>query len=594
MKYSVSFVLNFLLLASIGAAGAETAQEPVYIYVYARVTDQVNVNIAEDQLRRLLPMVETYRKESGGEHLRATVLFSGAVSEALAQRNKQTHILDFVKDYIRRGVIEAGYDGWDEPTFEKRPLIDFTRQSTAQDRWMLRKTAAEKFLVERRDPVTGAPESGTTGGLKEMQAVFGEAACITGLTQLMKMGPDSTLTQVTSKRHEPTAPTGAPAVAFLSGLLPEVGGDTEAAIAMRRFNANAIMFGISDDNPAGIPGFRGAREGFSRAISPIPETAPEVYWQDNVLRSSETSGPTAHLIHLAEGLEATKTAFDKLDRSKVHVIHVQLATELNYLRPEFSKGANYPPLKYAYDHPQDPKLPAEAWRVKSEVDAAYASENAALKWLSEDFLPGNPGSRFVSSSDLTKLTPPSSGFAVSMAAFRSSLAEFMKNWGNDTYAPSLFQTDGHYLSRAEVFQVMSDALAEFDRTGKIPDSIKVDEVYGPVRLLTGHGPNTGEVSVASVIHKCSEIAPGLHDKSSGTLPNNSIPIGITLEGTMLNPAQFLRLMGLALLNPSSDAKLNIRMSYVSTALGDMLPKSRPAGDNGFVWTLKPAPLGNLP
>ncbi len=592
MKYLVSFLLNFTLLSGAIAAAAETAKEPVYVYLYSRITDQVNADIAEDQLRRLLPMIETYRQQYTGEHLTATVLFSGAVSEALAQRNKQTHIVDFVKDYIRRGVIEAGYDGWDEPTYDSRPMVDFTRDTTSQDRWVLRKTAEEKFLTEGRNPVTGTPEAGMAGGLKEMQAVFGEAACITGLTPLMKTGPGVTFGRAASKAKEPIA-TPVPTISFLSGLVPEVGGDTEAVIAMRRYNTQAIMFGIADDNPASLPGFAMARGHFSSMISPVPDTAPEVYWQDYVLRSSESSTPDAHLIRAYEALQGTKDSFEKLDRSKVHVIHVQLASEMNYLQPEFSKGANYPPLKYAYDHPQDPKLPAAAWRAKSDVDAAYANENATLKWLADAFLPRNPGSRFVSSSDLQRSTPPSTGFSVSTAALQSSLAEFLKTWGNDTYAPAIFAADGHYLSKAEMFQVMSDALAEFHRTGKIPDSVKVDEVYGPVRVLTGHGPNEGVVSVAEVARLCAEIAPGLHDKSEGPLPKNSIPVSITVEGAMLNPAQFLRLMAQALVNPVPEAKLNIRMCYENTGLGELIPKSRPGRDNGFVWTLKPAPLGKL-
>ncbi len=59
---------------------------------------------------------------------------------------------------------------------------------------------------------------------------------------------------------------------------------------------------------------------------------------------------------------------------------------------------------------------------------------------------------------------------------------------------------------------------------------------------------------------------------------------------MINPAQFLRLMSLALLNPSPETKLNIKMAYESSALDELIPKSRPLSDNGFAWTLKPTQL----
>ncbi len=177
-----------------------------------------------------------------------------------------------------------------------------------------------------------------------------------------------------------------------------------------------------------------------------------------------------------------------------------------------------------------------------------------------------------------------------MDGLRSALAEFLKTWGNDTFAPPLFRADGHYLSRAEMFQVMADALAEFHRTGKLPRSVEVVPVYGPVRVLTGHGPNVGEVSVEAVARICAGIAPGLHDQSPSEIPKNAVPIGITVEGSLLNPAQFLKLMAQAVMNPSPEAKLNIRMAYEFTGPGELLPKSRPIMDDGYVWTLKPASL----
>jgi hypothetical protein len=40
----------------------------------------------------------------------------------LAERNSQTHIPDFVRDFIHRGIIEPGCDGTDEATYERPPL----------------------------------------------------------------------------------------------------------------------------------------------------------------------------------------------------------------------------------------------------------------------------------------------------------------------------------------------------------------------------------------------------------------------------------------------------------------------------------------
>lgn len=82
-------------------ATAASAAEPVYIYLYARVTDHVNLDLSEDSLRRVLPMIERYRAEHPEAHVSATILFSGAVSHALDQRNAKTKIRDYVLDFKR-------------------------------------------------------------------------------------------------------------------------------------------------------------------------------------------------------------------------------------------------------------------------------------------------------------------------------------------------------------------------------------------------------------------------------------------------------------------------------------------------------------
>jgi hypothetical protein len=115
-------------------------------------------------------------------------------------------------------------------------------------------------------------------------------------------------------------------------------------------------------------------------------------------------------------------------------------------------------------------------------------------------------------------------------------------------------------------------------------------VYGPIRLLTGHGPNQGEVSVASIARVCAEIDAGLHDQTVGQYPHNVIPVSLTVDAVEMNPAQFLRLMAMALEAPSPEAKLPVRMLYMFTGVLISYPKTRVLTDAGFGWTLKPADL----
>ena len=589
-------------------ARSESPREPVLVYLQAEMTDHVNLDVTEDRLRHLLPMLEKYRKDHPEAHVCATVMFSGAVSDALAQRNSETHIVDFVKDYIRRGVIEVGYDGADEPTYKNRPTLDFSNAKSIDDRWMVRAQTEERILTEARDPLTGVPQAGKDGGLKRMQEVFGDAVYISGVEPMLDNSPrpagGATATNESSRAYTPAdARVKHPVPTFI----PEIGGDSESVRQIRNYNNHAIMPGLPEDNRAELPGFGGAEEGFLRLIAPTPQRSPEVYWQDNVLRLSEvsnTSEAAEEADHDYEGLTAKELKEDTgdLNRSRIQVVRVELADERNYLQHAFTKEDEYA-LKYAYGHPNSPKLPAEARLAPADVDAAYAKEAAALEWLAGEFFTANPGSRFVSSTDLRKVAALSAGYSVSMQGLRTALTDLLAAWGNDTFPPSFLTVDGHYLSLADTFQVMTDALTELDRTGKLPQSVSVVPVYGPLYTPTGHGPNVGEVTAAAVAHTAAGIAARLHDTSAGPVPKNSIPAVVAVpisapangnsDGQAeikMSAAQFLRLMASALVAPSPDTKLRVKMTYMFPVQASLMPKTRTTGEMGASWTVKPAQL----
>lgn len=551
---SLSVPLIVLLLGGLLPAQAQAARQPVFIYLYTRMGDHVNIELTEDRIRRLLPMLERYRKAHPGAHVSATILFSGAVSQALAERNAQTGIKDLVLDYARRGVIELGYDGTDEPTYQRRPVPVFSGAKSPEDRWLARGAAAEKFLTEARDPLTGVPQPGVTGGLKKMQEVFGDAVCITGVTE-------------------------------------DLGGDSELVQHLGRYANKEIMFGIPDPNPArNIPGYRGSAVEFGKEMSPIPESSPELYWQDNILRSSETSDSAIRVVYGYEGLDALKTVLGKVERSKIRIVHVELANERIYLQAPYTVSPMSSPMKLAYDHPDHPRLPADALRSTDDLDAAFAKEDALIKWLVDDFSPTNPGTRFVSSTDLRNMTPPSTGYSLSMAGLRAALPDYLKTWDENTIPLNYLVAEGRYLSLADMFQVMTDALAQLNRTGKLPQSVRLVRVFGPVEMPDDHGPTTGETTVASVARICAGLTDRLHDETWSPIPKNTIPPRVAIDGLNLTAAQFLRLMTEALATPSPEAKLKVKMTYMFTTSAYAYPKTRLESDQGATWTFKPAPL----
>jgi hypothetical protein len=213
-----------------------------------------------------------------------------------------------------------------------------------------------------------------------------------------------------------------------------------------------------------------------------------------------------------------------------------------------------------------------------------------MQWLAEVYLPANKGSRFVADADLRKMVGLATGFDIVTGDLRSALTEMLTKWGTDTYPPSYILVHGRYLSLAELFQVLTDELAELHRTGKLPQTVKMVKVYGPIRVVTGHGPNVGEVTVGELARTCAELAGPLHDDSSTALPKNAIPSLLKINGIDLNPAQVLRLMAQAVVNPAPENTIRVRMTYMLGEAGGIFPKSREMSDDGFAWTIKPAPL----
>jgi len=601
MKHSYLSLALLLFSASVLKAQAPATQskapapqQPVYIYLYATVADQVNLDITEDRLRRVLPMIERYRSGHPEAHVSATILFSGAVSHALDQSNARTHIKDFILGYKKRGVIEIGYDGTDEPTYENRAMFKLAPEADYEARWKTRAAADEKFLTEARDPVTGAVLPGSAGGLEEMQRVFGEASCIRGISANESVVPPPPH----PVQKDPAVPgTVTPQTTISSDVKPEV-GDWEVIPVLRKYNTTAVLFGMPEVNPFDISGFKTSVLAVADLLSPAANTPPELYWVNNVLHTSEWAGgvrPLVRTIHGYESVDDLKAFAVKVPRAKVQIIHMELASEKDYLKPDFAKTwfrvtSSSPSLAYAYEHPASPQVPAEVRLSKAEVDAAYAKEEAALNWLTGEYLPANRGSRFVSSTDLQHMTPPATGYSISIPALQSALKDFLATWGDNTFIPNFIYADGHYLSFAELFQVMTDAFAEFDRTGKLPQSVKVVRVYGPIGLQPHHGPNTGEFSVATIAKQASVFAPGLHDETADPMPHNSIPPGLYIGKVGLTTAQFLRLMAQAMVNPVADAQVKVKMTYMFNGVSELYPRTRSMTDTGAAWTFKPAPL----
>jgi hypothetical protein len=548
--------LFFVILTAWSLPAQE--KQPVYVYLFSRFSDFVNMEMTERRIRDTVSLVEKYRREYPKSQVSATVLFSGALSQALAERNAKTRIKDYVLEAARRGVIEIGYDGTDEPTYSSRPLVNLGNIGSPEDRWRLRGEAAEQFLTEARDPSSGEVEKGKPGGLKAMQEVFGEAVCVKGLN----VG---------------------------------IGGDSEYIHHLRRYNTQAIMWGLPDPNPAlNIHGYRGSVEQFGKAMSPIPNSSPELNWMDNFLRLSETSDAAVRVVSGHEGPEVIKKLMDALDRSHVRILHVELSDVRMYLSQLFDKGTVFPPLKLAYDHPDHPTLPLEAFAGSKQLEENQANQEALMRWLAGDFMAANPGSHFVSSTDLAKMSPSNVGQDISVEELQKAAGALLKAWGNDTYLPDYISVGNQYLSLADTFQVLCDVLAEQHRTGKRPQIVRIHSVYGPLQLPEEHGPALGAVTGASVARTASDMARVLKNETWKPVPTSVVPMWVDIESLHLTTGQFLRLMLESLVAPSPSVQIKVKMTNNFSSSGLEYPKQRLPIDQGGTWTFRPAPLNIAP
>jgi hypothetical protein len=543
--------------ASLMAAWAEEkpVKQPIYIYMFSRVEDHLNLEMGEEKIRRTVPLLDKLREQYPQYGSSCLFQFTGAVSNVLAEFNNGNHIVDFIKTGAGRHVLEVGYDGDAEPTDLNRPRPNFRRGKTPEDRWLARTEAWGWFLTEFKNLVTGEPDPDQTGGLKKTQEIFGEAA-------------------------------------FISRITAELGGDPELVHVLRRMNTKAILPGLPESftYPArNIHGYGGSVEGFGSIMSPGTDCTPELFWQDGYVRMSDTSSPNVRPVVALKGVQAMREALAKVDRSRPHVIQLQLGHDSLHHKADFLKG--YPsPVRYSYDNPKAARLPAGALRSREEVEEGYRTEEAVLKFLVEEFFPANPGSRFLSSADIKKAAANGSGTAVSRATLQRAAADLLDRW-RGTFIASFARADNRYFSIAEMFQLLTSALADLHRSGSLPETVRLSQVYGPLDLTGDMGPNTGEVSLASIAKASAELDPVMKSHDWTPVPRNAVPSAITVDGIRLTPGQFLRLMALAVRNPDPHAAFKIEMCHAYSEAGLIFPyMPRLYSELGATWTVKPAPL----
>lgn len=546
-----------LTLATIQAAALAAGSQPVFIVLYTRFYDHSHQYPNNQRVERLLPLLEKLRAKYPNSGIAGLLEFSGSMSQVFLEANDSLHVVDKTKEAAQRGLIDIGYTGEDEPSYLYRPKPDLISADTPEKRWIAQSEAAERFLTDFKDPVTGRPVSGVTGGLKHMQEVFGEAS-------------------------------------FIQGVSETLGGDSAVTNEVRKLNANAMMLGVPpSDVRRGIESYGASANAFAQAMSPAPETSPEVFWEDGALRLSNVSLSDNRPRSTDDPIDALKKAFAALDRTKVRVIALEFGSYKRYLVKRPDGSVTWDPMEWLYYHPDSPQFPPnmKPFLGERDVELAYKNEEAVLNWLLGEYLPANPGSRVLSIRDLRKMASPERPSEVSWDQIKTLAGDFETRFKPyPTRLVDYLRAGDQYFSDAEAFELMAEALAAAGKAGAPPASIKPLPVYGPISVPNDMGPVKGSVTVRDVMQAAAQIAPPLRNTEWKLIPENAIPAYVQVGAIRVNASQFFRMMALACLDLSPDKVLPVSPMTLHSDLMFRYPKNTPIPDQGMGWTLKPAPL----
>jgi hypothetical protein len=527
------------------AAGAQ----PAYVQLVLRLDDHLNFEMTMDRLERTLSQVEALRARYPGLEPVCLVELNGVGSAWLDGLRQGSPVVGKLFRMIEEGAVEIGYHGYNEPVELKWPQFDFRRAKSPAQRWDVRTRALELFLSEYKAPVSGEPDPDRAGGLKRTLEVF-------------------------------------PRVVMVSGVERELGGDPELAALLRRWRVSAALAGVPEIThfiARNLNGFRTAMGGFATLMSPEPDHAPQLYWQDGFLHLSDAAAIDQGLLQSSDGIETIRKRLASLPRAHPQVLRLVLSPPVFHLKPEVGREVLDNPARWAMANPKAAAVASELYLSRADVDAHYARQRQTLDFLCDEWMGANPPSRFVSVAALLRAAGDGYGDPLSKQAVREAATDLLQRWGSNNHVPSYAKAAGRYLSLSDLVDLFSAALTVSSPHYPLRRAAGLDE------LPVDQGPAGGAVSRQDVLSAAKAISDRLNlpldqQPSGERLLPGFVPVG----GRSLNAAQFLYLMAELIAEPRDS--LNIRTCQALHAPGMILPTSRPEPDRGTVWTLKPASL----
>jgi hypothetical protein len=239
-----------------------------------------------------------------------------------------------------------------------------------------------------------------------------------------------------------------------------------------------------------------------------------VFKMRSMLARMELSGGPA----LAEGKARFTKAYDALRARGGGTISIYYHPS-EWVHAEFwdavnfSRGAN--PPRTAWKRPRT--------RPEAETKVAFADFEQYIRFIQQQ-----PGVTFVTATDLMQLY-------VDRAVTRSFTRDDLRAIAAATQAEITFQRrDGLTLSAADVFGLLTGAMAEFIRTNAAPDATRLTPLLGPTRAFvrsSGGSPSPGFAweALGPAVPPAADICRGQCRQ----------PDEIWVDAESLSPADFL-------------------------------------------------------
>lgn len=229
-----------------------------------------------------------------------------------------------------------------------------------------------------------------------------------------------------------------------------------------------------------------------------------------------------------------------------------------------------------------------------DPDGGRSDFEAQVRYLATEFIPANPGCRFVTAADLPalfRLQNPDSLSQRELSALANNLCD---NWQGRPPDFLMVRDEGYSLVNA--FEALAHAMAGYSRAGGLPAMVPLSEWLGPIGER-GETPHAAEGSVAleDVLAACQAV---VRQADSAKPPH--LPLSVAIGGQRLNAAEFLLVMArayCALAQGQPPERVEVTSAEVTPPYGDLMQTLfHPAEDNPLwhsklqLWTVKPARL----